>query len=50
MGGLPKKQGGGGAETVCIFKGGLGKEEGGGVFEEEVDTPMHIMPKGMRKV
>ena len=47
----PKKRGGGGgAETVCIFKGELGKEERGGFFQEEVDTPMHIMPKGMGKV
>ena len=55
MGGLPKKEGGGGGggggpETVCIFKGELGKEERGGFFQEEVDTPMHIMPKGMGKV
>ena len=31
--------------TVCWFKGGLGKNEGGGgVFEREgVETPMHTM-------
>ena len=28
-----KRGGGGGAWTVCQFKGGLGKKEGGGVFE-----------------
>ena len=36
-----------GAWTVCRFKGrrGLGKKEGGGVFEggDGVDTPMHTM-------
>ena len=50
--GLPKK---GGAWTTCRFKGeewggvggwgggGLGKKEGGGIFEGEVDTPMNTM-------
>ena len=38
IGGLSKK----GAWTVCRFKGGgLGKKEGGSVFEGEVDIPMH---------
>ena len=34
-----------GAWTVCRFKGGFGKKEGGGVFEGErvVDTSMHTM-------
>ena len=36
---MPKK----GAWTVCRFKGELGKKEGGGLFEEGVDTPMHTM-------
>ena len=39
---------GGGGWTVCRFKGGLGKKEGGGVFlrgkRGSVDTLMHIMP------
>ena len=39
-GGIALK-GGGGAWTVCKFKGGLDKKEGG-VFEG-VDTPMHTM-------
>ena len=36
----------GGAWTVCKFEGGLGKKEGGGVFEGGgggVDIPMHAM-------
>ena len=32
-----------GAWTVCRFKGGIGKKEGGGVFERGTDTPMHTM-------
>ena len=36
-GGLPKK----GAWTVCWFKGGFGKNEGGG--GEGLIPPMHIM-------
>ena len=32
--------------TVCRFKGGLGKKEGGGVFEGGgIDTLMHTMLK-----
>ena len=31
-GGIPKK--GGGASTVCLFKGGLGKKEGGGLITQ----------------
>ena len=33
---------------VCWFNGagGLGKNEGGGVFEEGVDTPMHTKLHG----
>ena len=38
-----------GAWTVCKFKGGLGKKEGGGVFEGGVDTPMHTMRGYIRK-
>ena len=34
---------GGWAWTVCRFKEGLGKKEGGGVFEGGIDTPMHTM-------
>ena len=33
----------GGAWTFCRFKWGLGKRDGGGVFERGVDTPMHTM-------
>ena len=43
---LPEKAGGlGGAWTVCRFKwGGDWQEKGwGGVFEGEVETPMHTM-------
>ena len=42
MGGLPKK-GGGGLDSLSIYKGGLGKKEEDGVFEGGVDTPMHTM-------
>ena len=38
---LPQK-GGRGAWTVCRFKRGLDKKEGGGVFEGD-DTPMHTV-------
>ena len=40
-----KRGGGGGAWTVCQFKGGLGKKEGGGVFEGGGggDIPIHTM-------
>ena len=34
---------GGGAWTVCRFKGGLGEKEGGSVFEGGIDTLMHTM-------
>ena len=32
-----------GAWTGCRFKRGLGEKESGGVFEGNVDTPMHTM-------
>ena len=35
--------GGGGAWTVCRFKGGLAKKEGGGVFEGGLIPPMYTM-------
>ena len=38
---MPKK----GAWAICRFEGGgLARKRGGGVFEEGVDTLMHIMP------
>ena len=33
-----------GAWTVCRFKGALGKKEGGGVLEGEVNNPIRTMP------
>ena len=38
-------KGGGGAWTLCQFKGGLARKRGGGVFEREgrLDIPIHTM-------
>ena len=45
----PKKRGGG-LGQFAYLKGSSARKKGVVFFQEEVDTPMHIMPKGMGKV
>ena len=42
------KRGGLDSSLIQGWGGGLGKKEGGGVFEREVDTPMPTMRQALK--